>query len=273
MNMHPSTIQQTDLVGPLKRAIALLRLLATYGRRGAALTEITAATGLPHPTVHRLLQQLLDERLVFRDEESRRYSLGALTFELGVAAAQQFDIRELCRPTLIRLAEEVGDTAYLVVRSGEEAVCLDRQEGPSPIRVLTLDIGSRRLLGVGAGGLAILAALPETERLSLIAELRDRLVTNWKLPQALLLQSIADAQRAGYALIRNRVTLGTCAIGRHVRDSMGNGIAAISIAAINERMDARRTTFVAEKVIAAAKEMELALRAPKAYKNSLSLSS
>jgi len=59
-------------------------------------------------------------------------------------------------------AEEVGDTVYLVVRSGMEAVCLERIEGPSPVRVLTLDSGSRRPLGLGAGGLAILPRYPKT---------------------------------------------------------------------------------------------------------------
>lgn len=43
-----------------------------------------------------------------------------------------------------RLQAETQDTCYLTLRSGFDAVCLDRREGLSPIRVLTLDVGSRR---------------------------------------------------------------------------------------------------------------------------------
>ena len=69
-----------------------------------------------------------------------------------------------------------------------------------------------------------------------------------------------EARRNGYALIRNRVSLGTSAVGRHVRNSLGHPVAAVSFAAINARMDARQVRVVAEKVVAAAMEMEAAMR-------------
>ena len=148
----------------VERSLQLVRLLATAGRRGLALTDLARMTDLSHSTVHRLLQQLVSERLASQMDQSRRYALGPLAYELGIAAAPRFDIWQPARALLRAFAEEVGDTVYLVVRSGREAVCLERIEGPSPVRVLTLDTGSRRPLGLGAGGLAILAALPEDER-------------------------------------------------------------------------------------------------------------
>lgn len=120
--------------GSLERALHIVRLLATFGGRGAGLTDLARKSELPHPTVQRLMAQKLVRQL----PANRRYALGPLAFELGLAAAQQFDVREACRPSLMRVAQGVGDTAYLVVRSGFEAVCIDRQEGPSPVRVFTL---------------------------------------------------------------------------------------------------------------------------------------
>ena len=58
----------------------------------------------------------------------------------------------------------LGDTIFLLVRSGFDAVCLDRCEGPFPIRSFTGDIGGRVALGVGQGALAILAFCREAER-------------------------------------------------------------------------------------------------------------
>lgn len=256
MNMTAAPLQPDEVTGPLHRAVLLLRLLSARGRRGLAMSEVTAQTRLPHPTVHRLLHQLVSERLVHRDADTRRFSLGTLAFELGVAAAQQYDFRSRCRPAFERLAAEVGDTAYLVVRSGDEAVCIDRQEGPSPIRVISLELGSRRTLGVGAGGLAILAALREPERSSLLEALQPQLASEWQLTPTTMLRSIKEAVRDGHALIRNRITPGTSAVGCVIRDRMGNPFAAVSVAAINARLEGARILVVARQVNAAAREME-----------------
>jgi DNA-binding IclR family transcriptional regulator len=78
---------------------------------------------------------------------------------------------------LLRLCASLGDSIFLLVASGFDAICLDRSEGPFPIRSFTGDIGGRIALGVGQGSLAILAFLPEAEREEVIrfnlARLRD----------------------------------------------------------------------------------------------------
>jgi DNA-binding IclR family transcriptional regulator len=145
--------------GSLRRGVRLLRLLATAGARGSSLTDLASETGMPHPSVHRVLKQLQAERLVEHNPDTRRYRLGPLTFELGLASSTLFDIRDLCEPAMRRLAECTADTVYLVCRSGFDAVCIHRLEGAFPIRTLVLEVGSRRPLGVGAGGLAVLAAI------------------------------------------------------------------------------------------------------------------
>lgn len=230
--------------GSLERSVHLVRLLAAAGGRGASLTDLSRRAQLPHPTVHRLLQRLVVQRLA-RQLPSRRYALGALTFELGLAAAQQFDIRAACRPSLERIASELGDTAYLVIRSGLEAVCVDRQEGPSPIRVFTLEIGSRRPLGLGAAGLAILGALPKAERTTVLDEVLEQVLEQGQLRRKEFLDSVERCQRNGYSYIRNRVTLGVSAVGAALRDALGGTVGAISVAAVDARMTAARIPAIA----------------------------
>lgn len=196
------------------------------------------------------------ERLVEKDDDSRKYTLGPLAFELGLAAERQFDIRGLCRPILERLAIEAEDTVYLIQRSGHEAVCIDRQEGPSPIRVLTLEVGSRCPLGLGAGGLAILAALAHPEMEEVLAAIMPAIESRWRFPEGALRDSIQNARENGHAVIRNRITLGTTAVGRHVKDSLGRPVAALSIAAVNARMDPARILQLASLLEREAREIE-----------------
>ncbi|MEJ8814786.1 IclR family transcriptional regulator [Variovorax ureilyticus] len=226
--------------GALHRAAAVLRLLATAGRRGLALTDLAKAAGLPNSTMHRLLQQLQDERLAMRIESSRHYTVGPLAYEIGLAAAQQFDIRGLLRPALEALARDAGETAYLIMRSGDEAVCIDVAEGPTPLRVVTLHIGSRRPLGLGAGGLAILSALPPDERKGILENVTARIERHWGFPPELLAQSLQEATRRGHAVIRNRVNPGVTAVGMPFFDSLGQVIGAVTVAAANARMEPAR---------------------------------
>lgn len=241
MNAHTDS---KDL-GTIERALQLMKRLATAGKRGLALTQLASATDLPHSTVHRLLHRLIVERMVVQNESTKRYLLGPLAFELGVAASASYDLREPCRELLSELAEEVGDTIYLTVRSGADSVCLDRYEGPSPIRVLILNIGSRRPLGLGAGGLAMLAFIPEEEREELIVRLARRAPADGQLPEHELRTAVAACRQQGHSFIRNRVTLGVSAVGVPILDSLDQPVAAISVAAIDDRMSPNRISSLA----------------------------
>ena len=260
MDMSADAAAQGPAIGPVQRCASLLRLLAAAGTQGLPLTYLSTRSGMAHPTVHRLLAQMIRERLVQKLETNRRYALGPLAFELGVAAAQQFDIRGRCRPALEQLAQDAGDTSYLIMRSRAEAVCLDMVEGPSAIRVVTLRIGSRRPLGIGAGGLAILAALPDAERDALLPEILQEIETDWQFSRQALVRSVNETRKAGHALIHNRVTPGVSALGINFCDLTGRTVGAVSIAAVNDRLNARRISALTLMLRRAVRQIEDATR-------------
>ena len=244
----------------LKRPVAILRTLATAGARGMALTGIARATGLAASTTHRQLVQLIDERLVTRLEGTRRYAIGPLVYELGLAAAQQFDIRGLCHPILEQLAAQVHGTVYLIVRSGDEAVCIDVVEGAAPVRVRTLQLGSRRPLGLGAGGLAILSALPPQDEARLLPRVAGRIEREWQFPEPLLRESLQRARESGFGVIQNRITPGVTAIGRAFRDSLGQVMGAVTVAGTNDRIDEPRQLALRRQLEKASRDIGERLR-------------
>ena len=148
----------------VQRAFAIIRALAATQASGGRITHLAKATGLTQATTHRLLQSLVAEHIVEQDTSTRLYRLSIDFFALAAQAGNAMDLRALCRPSMLRLCASLGDTIFLLVRSGFDAVCLDRSEGPFPIRSFTGDIGGRVALGIGQGSLAILALLPEADR-------------------------------------------------------------------------------------------------------------
>src|ERR1044071_10435578 len=110
----------------IERALTLIREIAAHNRTGSRLLDLASRTGLQRPTVHRMLKCLTLENMVLQDPQSHRYFLGPMVFELGLTAAPRFDLREVCQPSMRRIAEETGDTVFLTQRSGFDAVCVDR---------------------------------------------------------------------------------------------------------------------------------------------------
>ncbi len=255
MNMPSNTT-----AGSLKRGLLLLKLLATAGPRGLPLTEIAARAEMPHPSAHRVLQQLSVERLVERNPELKRYRLGPLAFELGMAGSTMYDIRDLCEPSMDTLAKATQDTVYLVVRSGFDAVCLHRFEGSFPIRTLVLDVGSRRPLGVGAGGLAILAAIGDEERAEVIERAAHNLQAFGRLSAATVTEACVQTRDRGVSVIHDKINLGVTAVGHAFHDSMGQVIGALSVAALSQRMPASRIRQISEMLRTACVDVEQRLR-------------
>jgi DNA-binding IclR family transcriptional regulator len=239
----------------IRRAVALLREVSASRGQGAKLTALAEATGLPQPTVHRLLTVLLREGLLERDEVTRAFRLGPLLYEFGLGAAPRVDIRRFCGPSLDRLAAAIGDTAYLNCRSGADALCLDRREGSFEIRATPVNVGNRRPLGVGSGALAVLASLPSEEVDAVLACNAGRYRRYGMTPERV--RASVEATRArGFAVTSGRIV----ARFRGVAVSVGNGIGgvpvALSVIAIEERLDVRRI----EKVILLLQREEKALR-------------
>ncbi|HSV52966.1 MAG TPA: IclR family transcriptional regulator C-terminal domain-containing protein [Burkholderiaceae bacterium] len=180
-----------------------------------------------------------------------------------MAGSTMYDIHDLCAPSMDVVARETADTVYLVMRSGFDAVCMHRLEGSFPIRTLVLEVGSRRPLGVGAGGLAILAAIATAERGEIIERVSPSLSRFSKMGSSELIRACRRTDELGYALIKNNVNLGVCAVGQPFRDAMGQPMGALSVAALTQRMTAERIRGVASLLKNACADVEQRLRSPR----------
>lgn len=238
------------------RVALLLRTIASAENKGCRLIDLATQTKLQRPTVHRLLKGLMNEGLVDQEPATRRYRLGPLVFELGLAAAPQFNLRQLCEPALLRIAEQTGDTVFLSTRSGYDAVCLDRKEGSFPIKTLTVDVGNRRPLGVGAGGGALLMALGNDEVDEILAANAKHFSRYAKLTTKDVRMMVKRAHEIGYMFNDRQVTPGAMSIGLPITDANGPPVAAISIGAITDRMDAQRRQALVAVLRREVKELE-----------------
>ncbi|QBI53321.1 IclR family transcriptional regulator [Streptomonospora litoralis] len=148
-------------VQSLDRAFSLLEIMADAGGE-VSLSRLADASGLPLPTIHRIIRTLLSNGYV-RQLPSRRYALGPRLIGLGDSASRM--LGTWARPHLTHLVDELGETANLAMLDGDKVVYVAQVPSQHAMRMFT-EVG-RRVPAHSAGvGKALLAQLPERDALS-----------------------------------------------------------------------------------------------------------
>ncbi|CAN5231074.1 IclR family transcriptional regulator [soil metagenome] len=228
------------------RLFAVIRALAKVQAEGGRVTQLARSVGLTQATTHRLLQSLAAEGIVEQDPRTKLYRLAIEFFALAAQAGNPGDLRSLCRPTLLRLCASLGDSIFLLARSGFDAVCLDRSEGPFPIRSFTGDVGGRVALGVGQGALAILAFLPEAEREEVIRFNLSRVRAYGVYDEVYLRTEIERVRQCGFASRSTGLLEGMAGVAVPILDREGRAVAALAVGTIADRLNADRLPTVVE---------------------------
>ena len=221
------------------RAAALLREIASSEPGHATLAELAGHLELERPTAHRILQRLVMERLIVQDPASRSYALGPLLYELGLAVQPPHAWHGLASEATSELAQQSGDTAFAIVPSGLDSLCIDRQEGDYPVKALLMSTGRRRPLGTGAGSLALLAGMPQEKAEQILQANAHRLRSCGESATDDLLQSVLQGQRDGHVLRMPKDAPEILSIAVAVRNAYGTPLMALSISALKFRIEHR----------------------------------
>lgn len=223
----------------------------TESGEGMRLVDLCHATGLQRPTVCRLLEPLLEEGYVQRHGRFR-YLPGPQLARAGQWTPQP-NVAARLRPVLESISAQCGDAVFLVVREGSQSNCIARHVGTYPVQVLLIQVGTMQPLGVGAAGLALLAALPDEEVSASIEDNSDVLSDYGGMTQQRLRMLVRATRERGWSVVGNHATLGVLGVGRVVRDSKKMPIAGISVASTIERMTRDRQKEIAQLIEASLK--------------------
>lgn len=145
------------------RALVLLRHIGARHGDGVRLTDLIALTGMDKSTVHRLLACLMEEGFIERVPGAKSYRLGIESAQLGLVAPDMAPLVDRFRPAMLKIARISEESVFLVARSGHHALCVHKECGVRSPQVSVVAPGTRRVLGVSAVGVGILAQAPDDE--------------------------------------------------------------------------------------------------------------
>lgn len=191
-------------VQSVERAFELLELITDAGGE-VTLSELSAATSLPLPTIHRLLRTLAAKGYI-RRLPSRRYGLGPRLIRLGEAANKQ--LGALARPQLKSLVDELGETSNMAVLDSDMVVYIAQVPSPHSMRMFT-EVGRRVHTHDTGVGKAILAQLSDEDVRRIVAGAGMPTPTNRSIATIDdLLADLEEIRRRGYAIDDGEQELG-----------------------------------------------------------------
>ncbi len=156
--------EKTGGVQSVERAFELMELIGRAGGE-CSLTELSAESPLPPPTIHRFLRTLVGIGYV-RQLPNRRYALGPRLIRLGEVANRQ--LGAVAAPVLQSLVDELSETASLAVLDGD-MVIYTGQVLPSKLRTNN-EVGQRVGLHTSGVGKAVLGELDDARILKLVTQ-------------------------------------------------------------------------------------------------------
>jgi DNA-binding IclR family transcriptional regulator len=216
----------------LKRGLQILRALQQAGPAGTRVADIAAVTGVPRPTVYRLLRVLEEERFVSELPQGKLYVRGSP----ARPPSRWKQLTERVAPRMRRIVAVTGSSSFLVRRSGNDSLCLHREFGTFPIQFHAVPIGGRRPLGVGAAGLALLAALDDDLAEAIILGNEEQLSLYRGMTCSTMRQLVRNTRARGYAVVGNYAVPGILGVGVALRNERGEAIAGVSVTSTVERM-------------------------------------
>lgn len=225
-----------------------------HDRGEPTVADMADTTGLSRRSVQRIVAALEQRRYLDRDPDSRHYRIGVRLFELGARFHNQLDLRRAALPELTSLVEQTQQAAFLCIRDGDEALCLDRVGTRHRVRLFTLHVGERQPLHCGAAPRALLAGLTDAELLAYAKRTSLPTFTDHTIATADALVADADAtRRQGYVVSDQDVTVGIAAVGAPVCDHTGQIVAAISVSGLAASYTPERVDELADAVRTAAR--------------------
>jgi DNA-binding IclR family transcriptional regulator len=231
------------------------RLLDCYqrGEPALSLAELVRRSGYSKTTAYRLLTTLEHAGWLERAPDGS-FRLTIRPFQIGSILLDDLSVRHEALPVMRRLSTAVGLTAYLTIPAGARAVCIERIDRGSGLRVMDLQVGGSQPLHLGAAPRALLAF----DEAALLAAVLDAGLER-RTPHSLatedaLRADLAETRRRGYSISDSDATVGVAALGAPVFDRHEQAVGAISIGGLTDQVLPPRPEHV-EVLLAAAQEI------------------
>jgi DNA-binding IclR family transcriptional regulator len=225
---HKADTKTVAGAAAFSKFIAVLQLIAD-AQTPPNVAKLSAASGYPRPTVHRIVAALQAEGLIIATGSGNTFGLGPRLINLASHSWERSDLRLAAVDALMQLRDLTAETIHLAVPSQGEMVYIEKLESPHAVRMASR-IGTRVSLTSSSVGKSYLATLTTAERETLLKDAPLERFTEHTLTDldAVRRELDATAER-GYAEDHEENEVSICCYGAAIRGPDGRAVGCVSI--------------------------------------------
>lgn len=234
-----------ELVRSVSRALRLLRSF-NQERQSLTLQEMASHADVPKSTAVRLLDTLIAEGMVVKNDIARTYSPGFGFVHWMQIAYARWGIPASATEEMKKIAQLSGESVSLYVRSGGSRIALEHIPGSQTLRHV-INLGEPMPLYAGATSWVLLkGASPD------LLEIIDRRLRE-KKSHMNVRERIAKADRDGYAFSTGEREVGVAGLSVPLNDSDGSRFGALTIGGPTARLTEERVSELVQLLESATK--------------------
>ncbi len=247
-------MQEPPRTKSLIRAMDVLRAIVD-APDDASPARIAERTGLPRPTVYRLLGTLESIGLVEKTTDGD-WAIGYELVRLGRAADHSRALASRAQPTLEELVAATGETAMLAIGHDPFNVDVISQVDAPNLLGMTQWVGRPVAPHASAAGKLVLAGLAPEERRRHVATIElSRFTDNTIVDPAAFARELEAVQQRGYATTIDELEEGLSGIAAPVLRPGGAMAAIIGVYGPTARVIGRTSDRCTEAVLVAARRL------------------
>lgn len=228
----------------VQRAMLIMETIG-HSEQGLSLAELSRQLDLNKSIAYRLLITLEAGGWLRRDAQSGRYYVGIKLLSISGHALDNLSVREMLLPHMQSLAKQTGETVVLVMYDDYQAICIEKIESESNVRI-TAELGKQYHLHAGATGLAVLMGMPDDLlRQVLTARPLKRFSAATVTDVDQLCQLLQEARQQGYVYSASTVDKDVAALGIPISFAQEQVYLGLSVIGPEYRYTKKKRTEIA----------------------------
>ncbi|TRM11604.1 IclR family transcriptional regulator [Lentibacillus cibarius] len=230
------------------------------------LKEIADKSGMPKPTVYRLLASLEHHHVIMKTKENEhdtKYQLGLKLLELGKIVSDQLEVRTIALPDMEQLGREINEVIHLVIVNQEEAVYIEKVDSSRALRLNTR-VGRSAPLYLGSGPKLLLANMPEERQQEILNEAELSRAGHQPIDKTQLIQELQTIYEEDYAYSNGEQDPDTTGISYPIYDYNSQVIAALAVSGLSSHFEGENLDVLKAKTCQTAEKIsrKLGYRGP-----------
>ena len=239
-------------VQSVNRALQILTCF-TLAKQTLSLIEICEMTGLPKPTVFRLLSTLENAQFISRTADQQKYLIGIRLFELGNIFRANLSIERIVSPFMQQITQKFDIGCNLAILDDGQVVYIESTSPEGPFQYTPI-IGYRHYIHCSALGKSLVVDSNDTD----IRDMLDRrgmpALSEFTITDPdVYIDQINEVREQGFALDEEEGAIGLYCMAVPIRNRQGKVAAALSVSGPSAQYTEKiKVSLIAELIHTAA---------------------